>query len=392
MRIRAKQTSKTIRFIIPGLLDPVPYLDQLPAQELPELPVLSKMLSRGELLIPEVIDNHQDNFYSCLLEEITKTKNPGSSNEQPSIAGLSYLLDSDHLTTSENSEKKWIMRADPSFMVADRDQLVLANTGSLGISLYEAKSLVDEINQFFDSYEEENFWTLKCVTSERWYIISDKPINIQSIPPENALGQSIKSFLFSHDVSNQTMTNEQLLKQKVNKYWLNLFNEMQMILHQSPINKKRIAEKKLPVNSLWFWGAGKIIDDFSSLRKDVTLYSDHPFVQNLNYTLYGKNFSVPEYLSGVSSSEIMNHSSIITIESFIQAIRSKDIFSWVGLLEQFENNYLVPLIDNIKSGKISQVEIISPSGIKLLLTKKILKRWWKKNKNYRSFLCASSNF
>ncbi len=382
MRTKLRQTSKSIRFIIPGLLDPVPYLDQLPAKELPELAVFSKMLSRGELLTPETFDARQDNFYHCLLKQMGADKASTYLSSQSSIASLSYQLDVNNLSVPEIFKEKWIMRADPSFLMADRDQLVLAKTGSLDISVDEANLLVDEINHFFDSYEEESFWTLKSISPDRWYIISDKPINIQSVPPENALGQSIKSFLFNNDKSSKGIDSN---------HWMNLFNEMQMILHQSEVNKKRTEAKKLPVNSLWFWGTGEAVGELNSLADNAALYSDHPFAQNLSHLLYGKKFPVPEHFSEIFYSDEMASPIIITIESFIQAIRSKDVFSWVGLLEQFENNYLIPIMEDLKSGKILQVEFISPSGRKLLLTKKLLKCWWKNNKNYRLFLCTNSD-
>lgn len=38
--------------------------------------------------------------------------------------------------------------------------------------------------------------------------------------------------------------------------WYKLMNEMQMFMHQHPINQNRLTTGLLPINSLWFWGAG----------------------------------------------------------------------------------------------------------------------------------------
>lgn len=38
--------------------------------------------------------------------------------------------------------------------------------------------------------------------------------------------------------------------------WYRLLNEMQMFMHQHPLNAERILKGRLPINSLWFWGAG----------------------------------------------------------------------------------------------------------------------------------------
>jgi hypothetical protein len=38
--------------------------------------------------------------------------------------------------------------------------------------------------------------------------------------------------------------------------WYRLINEMQMFLHQHPINARRVERGSLPINSLWCWGGG----------------------------------------------------------------------------------------------------------------------------------------
>lgn len=42
--------------------------------------------------------------------------------------------------------------------------------------------------------------------------------------------------------------------------WRRLFNEGQIVLHAHPVNAARVAAGKLPVNALWFWGAGRLPD------------------------------------------------------------------------------------------------------------------------------------
>ncbi|HET7931498.1 MAG TPA: phosphoglycerate mutase, partial [Rhodanobacteraceae bacterium] len=40
--------------------------------------------------------------------------------------------------------------------------------------------------------------------------------------------------------------------------WRRLFNEAQVILHAHPVNAERVAAGRVPVNALWFWGAGAL--------------------------------------------------------------------------------------------------------------------------------------
>ncbi|MDX2506300.1 MAG: hypothetical protein QNL62_17725 [Gammaproteobacteria bacterium] len=383
------QTNR-LTFIVPGLLDPVPYLDQLPVQELPELAIFSTLLSRGKHSIPESPDYDYNNYYTCLLKEFALHDLPGSdkSSSNPlSVASICYFYDSVNLPESENInsnpdfitqlKNKWIMRVDPCFMAPDRDQLVLAEIQNLDISMAEARQLVAEINDFFQDYAEETFWTLQAVTPERWYIVSDKPIHIQTVPPENVVGQSVKRFLFTADK----------LAGGDSRHWLHLFNEFQMILHQSPLNRQRTEQGKLPVNSLWFWGAGEAID-FSALskgsRQTANVYADNVFAKGLARLKNYRNMKVPDRYQPVSANN--DQQSMYIISDFFHAIQNKDIFSWVGLLTQFESHFLMPLVADIKSGRIAEVNFISPSGKRLLLTRRLLNRWWRKKIPFQHFL------
>ncbi len=368
-----KSTGPSLTFIVPGLIDPVPSLAQLPVNDLPELPFFSKLLSRGNFSAAEIVPERPDNFYHCIVEELAPPDDRLLTS-QPSIAALSYAFESSSTTASN---EQWIMRADPSFLLADRDQLVMAQSGSMDLSLAEAQALAAEVNQFFAGYAEENFWQLKVVTAERWYIVSEKPINITAVPPENVLGQSVKGFLFSTD-------NED------GRHWMNLFNEIQMVLHQSDINKKRQSEKKVPVNSLWFWGAGQQfeISDKAHNKVSGSVYSDDFIVQNIAQLYAMKNSSLPEQFDFETYLSDSNHQSehlFFIMDDFSRALRNKDIFSWVGLLQQFETNYLQSIISAVNKGKLKQLEIVSPSGKRLLLTKKLLRRWWKKQQPYQAF-------
>lgn len=372
--------SNHVAFIIPGLIDPVPALNKLPNQELPELSQFSTLLSRAKWTTPESLNNSDNSLYDCILNQLTLTSQ--SAPKPPAIASVCYYFDREKYASEQNSflndsdlKGKWIMRVDPCFITPDRDQLVMAKTQNMNISMPEAKLLVDTINKFFSAFAEEQFWKLYAVSPERWYIVSNKPINIQTTSPEKVLGQSLKTFLLTGEDS---------------QHWLNLFNEWQMILHQSPVNKQRMAAKKLPVNSVWFWGTGQAcqlpfeVEKLSKPESQAIIYSNNVYTKGLAKLLSQEALDLPEDYQTVSENHAQRY--IYVIEDFMQAINNRDIFTWVGLLEQFGSNYLQPLLQDIKSGRVKQVEFISPSGTKLLLTRKLLRRWWRKKQTYYSFL------
>lgn len=62
-------------------------------------------------------------------------------------------------------------------------------------------------------------------------------------PPHDITGKSVLDFFPTGDGSATLIA---------------IMNHAQMALHDHPINKKRKAEDKLPANSIWLWGHGKL--------------------------------------------------------------------------------------------------------------------------------------
>jgi len=48
-------------------------------------------------------------------------------------------------------------------------------------------------------------------------------------------------------------------------FWAHLLNEIQMKLHEHPLNQAREARGELPINSLWLWGGGVLPGVFTPL-------------------------------------------------------------------------------------------------------------------------------
>ena len=67
--------------------------------------------------------------------------------------------------------------------------------------------------------------------------------------------------------------------------WYKLLNEIQMFMHQHGVNTQRLQRGQLPINSLWFWGAGCLPQNFDS---NLEWYCDDPvlnrFATSLGFT------------------------------------------------------------------------------------------------------------
>jgi 2,3-bisphosphoglycerate-independent phosphoglycerate mutase len=69
-------------------------------------------------------------------------------------------------------------------------------------------------------------------------------------------GKDKLKFTPPHDISTQSIEGH-LPQGEGAAALLDLTNSAQMLLNDHPVNNRRVAEQKLPANSIWFWGHGR---------------------------------------------------------------------------------------------------------------------------------------
>jgi len=134
------------------------------------------------------------------------------------------------------------LRADPAHVRADMGSARMLACGELGLDADEAEALVAALRPLFG---DEGF-PISAPLPSRWYLMLPLQSQLPAFaPPEAVLGDDLHAHMPEGDAGRR---------------WRRLLNEAQVILHNHPLNARRAAAGKLPVNSLWFWGAGSLPD------------------------------------------------------------------------------------------------------------------------------------
>jgi len=159
----------------------------------------------------------------------------GEGQIPPTLAGLtaSLDLDLDHVPT------EWL-RADPVYLLADRNGLILFDSETVGLEENEADCLIELLN---DGLAADGITLKRGISASRWYVSMSNVGTTWSHSPRALSGQAIEPH--SGD-----------LRQSVELK--RLMTSVQMLLHQSPVNAYRESEEKRPVNSVWLWGFGTL--------------------------------------------------------------------------------------------------------------------------------------
>lgn len=130
--------------------------------------------------------------------------------------------------------------ADPVFVQPDLADARLLAWGAMALQPDEATELARALRPTLG----DAGLALETTLPSRWQLRLAPGTPLPTFTrPEQALGASLLAHLPSGSEARR---------------WHALFNEMQMLLHEHPVNRARRSAGRPPVNALWFWGAGTL--------------------------------------------------------------------------------------------------------------------------------------
>ncbi len=158
----------------------------------------------------------------------------------------------------------WVIAA-PVHLVLQRDDFSLYPEVPIKLSHAESEAYQATLNQHFQS-DHLAFYTGR---SGQWYLHVNGQGKFSHFSglthPSHAIGQTVDAFMPKHVDAKQ---------------WLQVQNEIQMLLFDSVENQAREQVGQLPVNSVWLYGAREVA---GGDEKTAALHylSDAPFYQGL---------------------------------------------------------------------------------------------------------------
>jgi len=125
----------------------------------------------------------------------------------------------------------------PVYLHARREQLILMTGPEFEPSSSEVDDLAESIRAHFPE------WRIEVTIDTMWFVIIDEDPHLETTPLQHVLGENI---------------NDHLPRGGDAMRWHGILNELQMLLFDSPVNTSREAAGRPPINSLWFWGGGRL--------------------------------------------------------------------------------------------------------------------------------------
>jgi hypothetical protein len=261
----------------------------------------------------------------------------------------------------------WWMHADPVNLQATRDSVVIADAAKLDVTHEDATSLVAHLNGHFAA-AGVSFHALR---PDRWYARVERAAVMRAVPLADARGRPLTDLLPEGPEGPR---------------WRALLNEIQMLLHDHPVNLAREAHGAPAVNGLWLWGGGQITGTPPSPYRRVT--SDSPLARGLALAAGRHHSPLPASASQWLARSDASGVEAIVIETLRAPAAYGDMPAWQTALEALERDWFVPLLGALRTGRLGMITLCSPAAARTHeteTTRQDLRYFWRKRRRLSGY-------
>jgi hypothetical protein len=238
----------------------------------------------------------------------------------PSVAWASGIA-------SPGDRGTWCL-AQPVHLAAGLDYLRLAPLRSLALTEADARDLGTTLHDHFGATD----FAVAGVVDGAWVLRFPGAVDCTAQPPDAAVGRDIHGFM-------PTGRDGARIRSRG--------NEIQMLLHDHPVNRRRERAGLLPVNGGWLWGFGvvpaqAVVPDLAAWELRVA----DPWLRAL-WRARGGRAGAP-----ASQPTAVECGTLMALEEPPSPTAAESLL-WV------EREWLQPLAAGLRRGSIAQIELLS---------------------------------
>lgn len=332
-----------IHLVLPGLLWPSTTLFG-PASDL-ALPGLARLLGLGQRRIEgfEPFDRQLARLFGLEADPLP-------------LAALRRFGEGD---ATADAGADWLC-ADPVNLSFAREHMLLGEFPAAELTDADVGALLATLNDTF-----ADLGRFEASTTTRWYLRLAQPTRVKLYPLHDVVGRPIKDFLPEGEDA---------------QLWQRTMNEVQIVLHNHPLSQAREAAGGRPVNSLWFWGAGRLQETARSPLAAVQ--ASDPLTRGL-----ARAAGVP--VSAPDPAGALRKDTLVVLDDLLRPSLQLDLESWRGALARLEQDWFAPLADSLHSGKLHGLSLTAPGDratLRLRVGARDHWRFWRKPLPFDTFL------
>jgi len=225
--------------------------------------------------------------------------------------------------------------AQPVHLATAIDHLRLAPPHLLAMVPDEARELLATVN----GHLAGTGLTFALGAPDAWSLHCADALDCITFEPEQVVGQNIRDFM--PDGRDGPAVRR-------------LMNEIQMLLHEHPVNERRARQGSPAINSLWLWGFGAVSPFAQADLPDLT--TDDAWLAGM-WRLHGQQ-AEPVDLDAVRADAVSARSLV--------ALTQPPARSPEESLERIDSTVLESLRAAIAHGRVRSLEVFTGSGVQRL--------------------------
>jgi hypothetical protein len=339
-------TPRKLTLLVPGLFGGTrrPAVTDSAESE-PRLPALETFLARADRH-SQVARGAEARVFALFGVE------PEAGADLP-VAAVTRVLDLGVIDTG------WWLRADPVHLVPDRDRLVLHDSQSFELTQDEATRLAAEIGE---TYAAEG-WILKAPRPGRWYLKPPRAPRLSTTPLPEVVGRDIHPYLPQGPDG---------------KAWHTLLNELQILLHTARMNSEREQAGKPPINSLWFWGGGRLPSvraaHWSQVWSLEAVSLGLARLCEIPVAAPPDDFSAWQRQTDAQS----DGAHLVVLDEARASLQYGDRARWREVIRRLERDWFVPMFAALGNRQLQALTVLDETGPAYELTPRSARRWWRR--------------
>ena len=255
---------------------------------------------------------------------------------------------------AEVGEGSWL-RADPVHLRLGLDSATLVPAAGFPLAPAEAQALAEAVNRHFAG-------RLRLVVADArsWALRTEAETRLEARSPLELAGCDLRANLPEGADA---------------RIWRAILNEVQMLLHDHPVN----AARELPVNSLWFWGAGRLPVRASAPWQ--TLSSADPAILGL-----ARLARVPHRDRGAGADEWLARAPeagrhLVVLDALRAAYALGDAAAQAAATLALEREWFAPVLAALRAGRIGMLTVHVPeAGLRFETVRADLRRFWRRRR------------
>lgn len=261
------------------------------------------------------------------------------------------------------------LRADPVYLHADLARLLLFDAGTLGLERAEAIALIEILNAHLAA---DGLRIEMGADPGRWYLRVPRPVSTRAPAPERLRGEPVAA---------------PLAREPEDRLWRRRSTELQMLLHEHPVNLARAARGAHPVNAVWFWGGGRILG--AEACKVTAAFGATALLRGL-----GAHKGVPVRPCPHDASTLLDQLrrddeavAVLDEEGGLPAARSAQRSpAW---RDDFDARWWRPLLRALQWGRLTRLECWLDAGT-LVIDSHAARRFWQARRSQASWPAAGA--